>query len=272
MKRIVKVLFVCLLALVIANPVIVKADMGPKPSIVINFGEGFGEPYYVTLLTAVEGLGPFNQYDEEQEYSLGEGSLEVAKKFAEYAKNDEYYFLMNFDECSNDNTFTWGYMTPDSFKVLIYLPQSDKFIETEIYKKYAFDAYYKYDFTNNTLKKNYQLTSELISLVVRIVLTILVEVIIALMFGFKGRLKPIVITNIVTQLILNLFMSIMTFYAGMLGMALTIFIIELAVVIIEMIVYAIVYRKWKVVWYTIIANASSFIVGLELATIIPALF
>ena len=155
--------------------------------------------------------------------------------------------------------------------MLIYLAESDRLIATDAYETYAFDSYYRYDAATNTLVENYDHTMETVNLVIRVVLTILIEVGIALLFGMKDFIKPIVITNIITQLLLNLYINLTNYYAGLLTLVLTVFVVELAVIIIEAIVYKIIIKK-RAITYAIVANIVSFAAGLLLAAWIPGMF
>ena len=93
----------------------------------------------------------------------------------------------------------------------------------------------------------------------RAFITIAVELGLAFLFGYreKKQLIIIVITNLITQLILNIFLSSSIYYGGTL-VWMTMFILgELLVVIIEEIVYMISFRKrgkGKAFLYALLAN------------------
>lgn len=113
-------------------PINIYADMGPKPSIVVEF-EGIEEElYYVTLLSKTETTGPYS-FGVPQTYLVEEdkkyGTL-AAEAFRNYQDEDDFYFIEFFQRCNKAQTFTWGYYPPETFKVLIYLPQREQFICT----------------------------------------------------------------------------------------------------------------------------------------------
>ena len=271
MKKLFNSLCIALLLLIVF-PIDIKADVGPKPSIVITF-EDMGEPYYVTLLSKEKTMGPWSAFEgNADDINLSDADeKEAVTRFVEYAENDEYYFLNNYMECSKDNRFSWTYYPPKDFKLAIYLVKSGRLIVTDAYTTYAFDSYYRYDASSNKLIENYDHKMETVNLIVRVVLTIVIEVLIALAFGLKDHLKTIIITNVITQLLLNLFVNITNYYGGLLTVLLTVLFAELAVLIIEAVVYKIIIRK-RAITYAIVANVVSFAAGMLLAFYIPGLF
>ena len=143
---------------------------------------------------------------------------------------------------------------------------------TKTYSKYAFDSYYRYDPDSNTLIKNYNYTGEIISFFVRVIATIIIEVIIAYIFGFKDYLKLIIITNIITQSLLNLYVNMVNHYAGLLAVMFTILIPEIIILVLEAIIYKVKIKKNLAILYAVVANAVSFLAGVWLASVIPGLF
>lgn len=183
-----------LLVILVILPITVNADMGPKPSVVINFKGLENEKYYVTLLSQKSSTGPYSAYDKEKansRYRDGDEEYEIWLKFVSYQDKSRYHFLQYFKDCSETSQFSWGYYPPYKFKILIYFPEYDKFIVSGIYEKYAFDSYYEVNMEGlsiqsvtqiENVKKNYDYKWELISLVIRIVATIAIEVVVALLF------------------------------------------------------------------------------------------
>ena len=258
------------LVLITAFPSTVRADMGPKPSVHITF-EGINERYYVTLLSKEKGYGPYDDY-EEGGYCETEGEDdEIFCRFLEFSLNDDYYLINRPVECTESNEFSWTYYPPEDFKVLIYLADSDKFLVTDAYTKYAFDSYYRYDLKTNTLINSYDYKGEVLSLLARVIFTIIIEVLIALLFKYKKHLKTIIIVNIITQGLLNLFVNMTNYYAGLLTTLFLVFLAEGIVLLIEIIVYRIAFKENKAILYAIVANILSFAAGSYLALLIPGL-
>ena len=252
----------------------------------------------MTLLSDTPTTGPYSVYDENsdpEKYNGVEDKNNVWKKFISYKDEDGYYFLQYFDECTETSKFIWGYYPPSKFKILIYFPDHDSFaVSNEVYERYAFDSYYKVDASgmeiqsvtlNNNIQaqKNYPYSWELISLISRILITIIIEVLIALLFGFREKklLLIVLVTNIITQSILNILLNLINYYQGGLMFVLNYIWMELLVIVIEAVAYCILFNKYskkvpigkfKVSTYAFIANVVSFCSGLLIAGFIPSLF
>lgn len=101
---------ICILIFILL-PTNVYADMGPKPSVVLNFYGLNNEKCYVTLLSKEDSSGPWSVYkNTEDSKRLMENMDEnIWQSFVNYKDNDGYYFLQFFDECTNNQRVTWGY-------------------------------------------------------------------------------------------------------------------------------------------------------------------
>lgn len=291
MKKNQKWLLNLLLAMVLfILPVTVYADMGPKPSVTITFQGLENEDFYVTLLSQWESTGPYSLGNPYYDW-MGEES--VFNKFCEYEDPDGYNFLSYMEDCSDDETFEWGYYPPQSFKILLYFPDKDVFLEVDgVYERYAFDSYFSVDVTNldaalagsESVQANtsYYYTMEIISLVARIILTIVVEILVALLFGYRNKkaLFTITLTNIVTQVILNVLLNIINFQSGQYAFVFHYVWMEIVVFAIETFIYRkciesqieINNAKRLATCYALVANIVSFVVGMWLAQTIPGIF
>lgn len=272
------------------------ADIGPKPSVVVNFEGLEGETYYVTLLSEKISTGPYSavgRYDGDQRYWEEDEDFDIWEKFVNYEDEDGYYFLQYFKNCTESSQFSWTYYPPPLFKILVYFPQYDSFAVSSIYDRYAFDSYYKVTANNLefkqsstieiTAQKNYNYSKEVFSLIVRIIITIAIEVLLALIFGYreKKQLSIILKTNIATQTILNVFLNTVNYFSG--GMAFVLFYIlgEIIVVLIEITIYSKLLtkhgsgrltKKPYAVFYALTANIISFAAGLYISILIPGIF
>lgn len=273
------------------------ADIGPKPSVNITFENMSDEICYGTLLSIEDSTGPASAFNGDNKVilsELGEDVENIWKAFVEYKDTDNFYFLQWFWKCSDTKELHWTYYPPQTFKILLYYPKSNTFIVSDIYEQYAFDSYYKVEMDGIDIQsvtsskplivaeKDYDYSAELFSLICRIILTILLEIIIALLFKFRERklLLSIVYINIATQILLNAALNIINYKMGSMGFIVFYILLEIAVFIIEAILYAIVFNKvskepiskGKSTLYALIANACSFALGLKLAMIIPGIF
>lgn len=283
--------------LVIIVPTGASADIGPKPSVVIDFEGLSGEQYYVTLMSSVKSTGPYSVLDESQDYlrrsSPGDKGYDIYLKFVEYTDKDGYYFLQFFQNCSDNHQFSWGYYPPQNFKILLYFPESGSFSVSPVYERYAFDSYYTVDATGLvnggeitaqviTAKKSYDFTNEIISLLVRIVLTIALELLIAFLFVFRSKrqLLFIIFVNAATQIALNVALNLINYKLGAMAFAIFYVLLELLVFVIETVLFSTLLGKFsdsrvskrRAVTYAFVANLASFAAGFGLAYVIPGVF
>ncbi len=286
---------VAILLLVCFTPVRASADIGPKSSVTVTVnGVEEGQVYYATLLSKYETNGPDSAYDGGYaRYEQGEKGYEIWKKFVEYEDKDGYYFLQEFWTCSGSDAFRWGYYPPNPFKILLYFPEQEAFVVSNIYERYAFDTYYTVDLSGMDIsavsgveplgaEKSYDYTWELVSLGVRIVLTIALELVVAYLLCLrqKNQLQLFFTCNVVTQIVLNVLLNIVNYNKGPLAFSFYYVLWEFIVFAIEAVLYSMVLNKpafgqvlkAKAVLYSLLANAVSFAVGLWLAHLIPGIF
>ncbi|MBQ4557073.1 MAG: hypothetical protein IJA60_05455 [Clostridia bacterium] len=281
-------LFLCLLLTIALLTVTASADMGPKPSVNVTL-DGTDEICYGTLLSTTDSYGPHSAWNGEADeaqhaenkvqpyYSL---DYNVWNAFVKYEDADGYYFLQQAWILDEENSFTWKYLPPDPFKILLYFPESDTYYSSEVLERYAFDSYYTVRVGNGALsvKKSYNYAAEFFTLAIRILLTISIEIGIALLFFKREKantLKFIAKVNITTQILLNLVLNLISFKGGLLAFLFCYFILEIAVWLTETMLY-LKYEKHapknKLVLYAFIANAASFIAGYCFALIMPEVF
>ncbi len=281
----------------IISPLTALADMGPKPSVVIDFTGLEKETYYVTLLSFEKSYGPYSVFEKDnQRYEPTSEDYNIWQKFVQYRDKDNFYFLQYFSNCTNNHQFKWGYYPPNKFKILIYFPEKDSFVISEsYYTTYAFDSYYSVDLgkltiqanTNYTvavtIKETYNYKLEIINIIARVISTIVIEMLIALLFGFrkKAQLISIVIVNIITQVILNASLNILAFNQGALAFMIIYLWIETMIFLIEAIAYYKLLnkysvnpdkKKWLPIIYAFVANMVTFFLGIYLWFVIPTLF
>lgn len=301
-------LVLCAAIIAVGFPSAARADMGPKPSVRIHFENMGDELCYGTLLSKTKTTGPASAWDgieyhakhnENKSYSYAAFDYETWKVFAEYQDEDGYYFLQEGWKVSETKKIEWTYYPPQSFKILLYYPETQTFAVSGIYERYAFDTYYTVDMdgvhineirceeANGTpegleASRSYDYSQELISLAVRIVLTILIEMIIALMFGYRHKKQLLFLAGVNggTQIVLNVLLNIINYKGGQLAFVLFYVLLEIAVFAIEAgIFYGRLGRmgntsqpKWLAVLYAFIANAASFGVGIMAAQWLPGVF
>jgi len=284
MKKIFPLLIIFII-FIIFTPIISHADMGPKPSVVIDFSGLEEQKYFVTLLSEKSSNGPYSVFTDEYPgyYQESDPNYDIFLKFTEF--KDDYYFIQFFHECTDINTFNWTYYPPEKFKILIYLPEKDEFILSEIYEKYAFDSYFTANIENMSftgINKSYDYFNEYFALVSRILITILIELLILFLFRFKEKKQIIfiIIINIATQILLNILLNNILYSSGKMAFDFYYILFEIIITIIEMTAYSIYFKKcsknpyplWKPPVYALTANIASFIAGFGIAFILPNIF
>ena len=289
MKRKLSQLIIVFLCMVMLFPIGVNADTGPKPSVRIKFENMGDELCYGTLLAKEESTGPASAWDgKEENINLSFVDRDIWEAFVNYEDSDGYYFLQWAWLVSDTKELSWTYYPPNEFKVLLYYPETNTFMVSDVCKRYAFDTYYtvdmdgieigsiKYDdnlSSNQRLEafKSYEFKNEVKALGCRMLITVVVEVLIGLLFKFRNKeLLYILFINVITQIILNVLLNI---YTGF-GYYFVYLSLELLVFVIEAIFYCLMFKKkkWHCVLYSVVANVSSFVIGLYLANLFPGIF
>ena len=283
-------LFFWLLAALFLFSVTALADSGPKPDLSVEFTGLEGEEYWVTALS-LKGSGPWGTDREYEEYM---GSRAVWDAFSSFEAPDGYRFIGCYEDCSEDHVFQWNYYPPEQFKLLVYFPQKDcMLVSGEVYERYAFHSYYAVDLSGAELEENsvqvigfeaqrsYDYSGELKGLGLRILVTLAAELLLALAFRFRRPLQllVIVVTNLATQLGLNLALNAILYYQGPgLDSWFYLAVMEVVVAVIEGIVYSLSLARlgkgerqhpWAYSWT---ANLASFVLGIVLSVAAPRWF
>lgn len=280
----------CLFLVLPLLPFVAHADMGPKPSVRVQF-TGLGEEEcYATLLSKHSSTGPESAWNgEEERANPNRLPEEIWRAFVDYADFDGYYFLQVAWQISEADGVAWTYYPPDDFKVLLYFPEDGRFLSTEVLHRYAFDTYYtvvlegdsigsaEYDGAHSTddrlnVHRSYLYRYEILAFLVRLCLTLVIELGLALLFGMRGgRLfGRLLLLNLGTQIFLNLALNLVGngryFVAWGFALEAVIFVIE-AVVASLWVAHASRRERPPLFYVTfaLLANALSFTAGLFLS-------
>ncbi len=287
-----KVLLLCVfLTVMFMTPKTVNADIGPKPSVIVDFDSFQDHTYYVALISSSFSTGPqdgLTESDLEHYLSLEEDEqfedYDIFIKFATYKDVDDFYFLREYSDCSKSHMYSWDYYPPEVFKVLVYFPETDSFMVSDILERYAFDSYFRVELSESSLIVNTSFKTHVVilSFIARSLLTVLIEIGIAWLFKFRERkqIRFIAIVNIITQLALNLVLGYIGHKLGMFGFILFYIFLEFLIFIVEAIAYSIYLKKKSIkkvpvfmsILYAFVANIASFCIGIALAFIIPSIF
>lgn len=269
------------------------ADFGPKPSVVVEFENAGDQEYYVTLVAKEDKLGsPYSRITAEDQPETDD--IAIWNRLVAYEDPDGMVFAGNVQKLTGDGAYVWGYYPPSEFRVLIYFPDTDSFVESsEILEQYAFDSYYQMDF--NDLPENwndavaaipvtrkYNLLWQITAFLLRLAVTVAVECLLAVLFGFKGKRQMLLVlaVNCATQLAMNLLIldeSVGLFVFYVLQYAL----IEVGVILAEGLVYCLALPKLATpeqnrnihpIAFAFFGNVASFSLGFLLSNWFPMLF
>lgn len=219
------------------------ADMGPKPSVTVYVnGVEDDREYYIALI------------EEKPTYLNNDtngGRDDIWKRINEFSKTDGYYLAPGpggecpYRKAKGRGSAWWGYYPPETFKILLYFPDNESFLTSGVIDAYAFNSYYTVEVSGDALTVAPYggakgIIVEICGLLVRIALTVLIEIWVALGYGYCGKqeLKLILITNIITQVLLNALIAFGDNIFGGLGTVFAYIVGEIVVFIAEAIVYS----------------------------------
>lgn len=269
------VIFFLTALLILFIPVTVYADMGPKPCIYVTF-ENVGDKTIYASLYATEG-GPspvsFGDWKEVPE--------DIKDIFLNYSAKESARFVEDIWIINKENpVLDCGYIPPRKYKLVAYIPDENKMVESDIYTRQKFEEKYIADFSSIqsdgkvTLESEpYDWLSSGLSIAIRVVLTAFIEIAIAFLFKIKGKksILVLVITNVVTQMFLNVSIALVEYrYGAGFQSLFDFFIIEIMIFFIEAFVYAKALKKTNkppvapatAVVYAFVANFITLLVGL----------
>ena len=284
MKR--KYLVWCAILLFAVSISVALADTGPKPAVSVNVKNLGGATCYATLLCEREQYGPYCTTEIEKRWDEMRAETAVWEAFAGYKDPDGFFFLQELWDLRNVPKYAWEYYPPRIFKVLLYWPDEGRFAVSEITEAKDFYSLFEVDASDVryadgssvgtiTVKPVDSQGFRIRAFVKRVLITLAVELLIALAFLFRTKREWLVIiaTNILTQIALGIVATIWVVRGGrFMDYFVTLAILELGVAIVEAVIYLLVLRKasakkrspWVYIAYALIANAASYIVGLQI--------
>ena len=159
-------------------------------------------------------------------------------------------------------------MSPDIFKIILYLPDSDQFILSETYEKYAFQNTYRLivDEENASLQliEDYDYSSLIVTFLVCCSMTLLIELFIAFLFNYRDKkdFMFVVKTNCFTQILLHVYLQFMVYKYDFFSVLFYYLFAETAVLVIESFLYwKNLKKKSHPLVYAFVANLCSFLLG-----------
>lgn len=279
-KRMIALLL--LIGLLSALCIPVSADCAPKPvTVVYTTGRG-SETVWITLL-GKEWDFPGGVVGKEELKTDPQTTKALAwNAFASYEDPDGLFFGGDLFESAG----RWGYFAPDPFKVALYFPETDVLlVSEEIFERYAFQSNYSLNLdgldksqsgtVSMTLDGSVDWLAELLRLIPRILITFGIEILVALVWGYRSRrqIKLLLMVNLVTQLGLNVMLSLWYVFDGPFDAMLMLMQGEAVVLVVESIFYIrrlpdkterITGMKAWAFYYTVLANLLSCYFGFQI--------
>ena len=239
-----------------------QADVGPKPSVTVYVDEEIEGPYFVTLLSDREPYGPWGRISEKEASKDDPLKDQAYAFFSRYKDADGYFFLGNMSqEMTGAGSFSWNYYPPENFKIAIYDSGSETILVSDVYERTAFNSYFHVRIENGSLsvKEESHFGIDLLKAIGRSLATVAVELAVAYLFGYrkKKHIITILIVNLITQILLGVVMMLADHYGGLLAWMIFFPIAEIAVIVLEMVLYQILIRnekRGKLILYAILAN------------------
>ncbi len=270
-KRICNAVLIIVLAMLFLNSFVVpvKADHGPKPSIDVKITNAPAYKY-MTILHRNRTEGKENSTLKME--NLDKVAVEAyIESF--YYDGWEAYLCMNritVHEKNESDSYSFGYMVPTTFKVLLIAEDGTVIISPELSQK-EFNAECEYDVANGTLteKRAGKFLARIIYILGCLAITLVIEFIVLLLFCYpltKTNITAFFAINLVTQLALNIFLAFVRQSWSIVSLYI---FIEILIALVEGIFYAKKLRRSdgekrpKLSFlYGVFANALSFGAGL----------
>lgn len=280
-------LFALLILFLLGGSVFANAPAGD--SIGIVFDELPDEPCFITVLFEKEDnayqwlpeneewLRWFQANVPDPHYVCEDGVTErnLMEAFEGYSDPDGYLFVHHYQKLAANNH--WSSVHNETFKILLYFPETDRFISSGVQQLYTKNSVYHASINGDqivvTSDFRKQILPELLRFLLRLVLTVALELLIARLFGYRKKeaVRLILIVNVITQVLLNLVLfgiRLRTLFFVDEGILL---LLELVIVVTEAVIYAKKLPDYddfsgpvRAVIYAVVANLASLIAGLAL--------
>jgi hypothetical protein len=265
MKRL---LIITSMVILLMLPITSYADLGPKDSLTVYVLNPPSETYYLDLLT--QNTSTYNNFYDGEREKFDQDMLSLLYSYENEgwkpALVEGTGVPMWGDLIGKPSekglVHKFGYVgLPDTYRIII-VTESGNVSVSDILTRKSLQSSVSYDYsTGHTTVPNLW-NSYLIQFFSTLIPTLIIEGIILLLFGFrlKENLKPFILINIVTQIILTLTVGLALIRSGPITAYLFQFPVEVIILIIETVIFA-RYLKGKSgkrrIAYGIVANLAS---------------
>jgi len=263
-------LCILLLLVLFLMPMVVSADMGPKPSITINAINMPDGECYMDLLVEVD-----TPNDTDPEYLSSEYNQNMIQFLSSYHKdgwsaavtNRENIIFndMKCDVSDGKSVKYFGYRPPDRFKIIV-VSSTGEYKVSNIIERKTFDSTVDFNFVTGEAREKSVLSVVFLQFLITCLLTLVIEglILIAFRFSLKKYWLLVLIVNVFTQILLALAISVTMFAAGLFGAIFAYMLAEFLIFILEAAIYGVTLKQHKAgrrILYALTANIVSFVAG-----------
>jgi len=259
-----------ILALLILPASTARADMGPKPEILVKVVNPPQGEYYLDLLTLDNNSYKqldLTSYDPVKINLLENYSEEGWKPGLVMGTPAPMWGDLIGEKTKGEMWHRFGYMgVPDEFKLIIITPEN-KIVVSELINRKALKTIVTYDYQANSVSIEIPTIAYIKQFMGTLIATLLVEGIFMLVFEFSLRKNWIsfLLINLFTQAALTITVGVLFIKEGIFTASIVFFPVEIIIIIIESILFAVFLKehsKKRRVGYAITANVLSAVIGL----------
>lgn len=267
-------ILLCGAALLLCAPGLVKADVGPKESLIIHMKNPPQELYYLDLLvpadkvpktdTSAQNPPPLDAVAKAGLFSLvGEGWVP--------AYTDQWIFrwgdIIGKEGPGGTRTHWFGYRSvPQLFRIVVST-QSGKVVVSAPVQRFAMQSSLTFDLATGKVTAPPVWLSYIVQFLGTLLPTLLIEGVILRLFGFswQDNKRVFFAVNLVTQLLLTATLGTLLITQGSLASMILLLPAEAVIIVVESIAYAFLLQgqsKGRRVGYGLAANIASAAFGL----------
>lgn len=266
------VLLLMLAAILCVLPFIVRADIGPKPSINIVVQNPPDGEYYLDLLVHLDPPDEYISNEDRAKYdSVKLGILEAYDEGGWYSclargTGAPMFGKLTGEMKSGKMYHKFGYMVPNHFKIIIVTPDNQVKVSQEVHKK-VFHETFILDYNIMEVRGNISPFSGYFrQLMTTLGATLIIEGIVLLLFGFslKKNWLAFLVVNLTTQVVMTAVLGTVLIRSGLFDAYFIFIPLEIGIIFAEAIAFRHLLKEHspgRRIGYAVLANAASAVAG-----------
>ena len=268
-------LFAILLALVLPTSS-ARADIGPKPEVIVKLLNPPEGEYYLDLLTRQKSHYQrldLSTYDPVKIKLLEDYHVDGWRPGLVMGTPAPIWGDLIGERTEEGMEHHFGYIgIPDEFKLIIVTPEN-KIVVSEVIKRKSLKTIITYDYAENTQSIETPFFAYIKQFFGTYSSTLLIEGILLLVFGFslRSNLVLFLTVNLATQLLLTASVGVVFVKLGIMVATFAFFPVEIIIIITECLLYAMFmkeYGKRRRIAYAVTSNVLSAAVGIAIMSVI----